>query len=52
MNGICIGGCFFLSGFYMKLCDDEWDEKGRKVETVFITESKFIILQNIGVSVG
>ena len=31
MNGICIGGCFFLSGFFMKLSDDEWDESGRKV---------------------
>ena len=31
MNGICIGGCFFLSGFFMKFSDDEWDENGRKV---------------------
>ena len=29
-----------------------WDEKGRKVETVFITESEVIILQDIGISVG
>ena len=37
MNGICIGGCFFLSGFFMKLSDDEWDEKGRKVSACILS---------------
>ena len=29
MNGLIIGLSYFLSGFFMKLSDDEYDEKSK-----------------------
>lgn len=36
MNGLIIGLSYFLSGFFMKLSDDEYDEKSNKLLAIIL----------------